>query len=370
MSNVVKKMLNHVPEGLMWHNIFLPAILAILPLHNSATVQAIFFFALRRMRHGKIFLKISTNKIQAPAVFTLLNNSGNFDDQYNITHMKFLLTGCFLSIASLINAQYYYNDIIGSRETNRQMASYVANKVKTVSATGFDQRGAKATGFSEFHEVKENGTALKISSIADLNKTVTYSRFDKQGRVIRIADSSTVVDNTTSYEYDAKGNISKVQNTVTDSASQFNHTEIHLWAYTPDGTPEKMWRIINNADNSGHDTLEIRFTKDEDGNIGEERTFRKGIETGYLYYYYDDKNRLSDIVRYNTRLKKLMPDIMFEYDETDRVIQKITTTSSQSLGYLIWRYIYDSKGLKTKEALFNGDKQLTGKIEYNYSFLP
>lgn len=85
MSNVVKEMLNHVPEGLMWYNIFLPAILAILSLHDGATVQAIFFFALGDMRHGKIFLKISTNKIQAPAVFTLLNNSGNFDDSYNIT---------------------------------------------------------------------------------------------------------------------------------------------------------------------------------------------------------------------------------------------------------------------------------------------
>ncbi len=282
--------------------------------------------------------------------------------------MKFLLTVCFLPAVSFINAQYYYNDIIGTRETNQQMASYLSNKVRTVSATGFDQRGAKASGFSEFHEVKENGTALKISSITDLNKTVTYSRFDKQGRVFSIADSSTAVDNTTSYEYDSKGNISKVQNTVTDSASQFDHTEIHQWFYDEQGKPARMWRIINNPGNSGHDTIEVRFLKDENGNIGEERTFRKNVETGYLYYYYDEKNRLTDIVRFNTRLKKLMPDIMFEYDENDRVIQKITTTSSQSLGYLIWRYIYDSKGLKTKEALFNGDKELTGKIEYSYSF--
>jgi len=282
--------------------------------------------------------------------------------------MKFLLTVCFLSAASFLNAQYYYNDIIGTRETNQQMASYLTNKVRTVSAAGFDQRGAKATGFSEFHEVKENGAALKISSITDLTKTVTYSRFDKQGRIISIADSSTAVDNTTSYEYDTKGNIIKVQNTVTDSASQFDHTEIHLWYYDEVGKPARMWRIINNAGNSGHDTIEVRFVKDENGNIGEERTFRRNVETGYLYYYYDEKNRLTDIVRFNTRLKKLMPDIMFEYDENDRVIQKITTTSSQSLGYLIWRYIFDNKGLKTKEALFNGDKELTGKIEYSYSF--
>lgn len=60
--------------------------------------------------------------------------------------------------------------------------------------------------------------------------------------------------------------------------------------------------------------------------------------------------------------------MMFEYDEQNRVIQKITTTPSLKVSYLIWRYIYDNKGLKTKEALFNDDKQLTGKIEYSYTF--
>jgi hypothetical protein len=68
------------------------------------------------------------------------------------------------------------------------------------------------------------------------------------------------------------------------------------------------------------------------------------------------------------KLKKLLPDFMFEYDDNDRVIQKITTTSNSLLGYLIWRYIYNDKGLKTKEALFNKDKELTGKIDFTYTY--
>jgi len=59
---------------------------------------------------------------------------------------------------------------------------------------------------------------------------------------------------------------------------------------------------------------------------------------------------------------------MFEFDEKDRIVQKITTTSSLHLGYLIWRYVYNENGLKTKEALFNDNKEMTGKIEYNYTF--
>jgi YD repeat-containing protein len=283
--------------------------------------------------------------------------------------MKTILLPVALLFQFTLQAQYYYNDITGTQETNRLMKTYLANKVQTVSAAGFDPRGIKATGFSEFQEVKENGLALKTSSITNLNKTIIYTRFDKEARVISMTDSSTGLQSVTTYDYDAAGNITRVQNKIKDTANDFDQTETHQWIYNVSGKPEKMWRIITSTvTGTGTDSLEVRFATDEDGNIGEERTYKKGTETGYLYYYYDEKNRLSDIVRYNTKRKKLMPDIMFEYDDNDRVIQKITTTSSLNLGYLIWRYLFDEKGLKTKEALFNNDKQLTGKIEYNYTF--
>lgn len=277
--------------------------------------------------------------------------------------MKTILLPFSLLFSFVIQAQYYYNDIVGTLEANRQMKTYLANKVKTVTATGYDQRGTKTTDFSEFQEVKENGMALKFSSVTNLNKTVIYSKFDILGRLVRLTDSSTAIESVTMYEYDGTGKITKVQNTTKDAANDFNQTEIHYWIYNTGGNPEKMWRVINNTD-----SLEIRFAPDEYGNSIDERTFRKGRETAAIYYYYDDKNRLSDIVRYNTKVQKLLPDMLFEYDDKDRVIQKITTTSSIKLGYLIWRYIFDEKGLKTKEALFNDDKQLTGKIEYSYTF--
>jgi len=283
------------------------------------------------------------------------------------------------SLAS--QGQYYYNDIIGTLETNRQMKAYLVNKVKTVSVTGTDQRGAKTAEFSEFQEVKENGTVLKTSSFNNLNKTVIYSKFDNQGRLIRTTDSSTAVESSTTYEYDARDRITRVQNTTKDPANDFSQAENHLWIYNAAGQPERMWRILNNTD-----SIEIRFTPDEQGNPGDERVFKKGVETtqyysyfdedkklkfaqtGVIYYYYDDQNRLSDVVRFNLKANRLLPDFMFEYDEKNRVIQKITTTANLKLGYLIWRYIFDEKGLKTKEALFNNEKQLTGKIEYSYTF--
>lgn len=276
--------------------------------------------------------------------------------------MKFLLLPTlFVSLSA--RAQYYYNDIVGTRETNRQMKAYIDNKVRTVSATGYDQHNVKATDFAEVQEVKENGTALRISSYTNGNRSVFYNRFDNQGRLSSIIDSSSAIQSVTSYTYNAAGQVIQVQNIVKDSANDFDQTEVHKWYYTSTGRVERMWRIINN-----NDSLEIRFTPDEDDNAGDEKTYRRGVEAGTVYYYYDDKKRLTDIVRYNTKAKRLIPDIMFEYDESNRVIQKITTTSSLDLGYLIWRYVYDTKDLKTKEALFNDDKQLTGKIEYSYTY--
>ena len=282
--------------------------------------------------------------------------------------MKNIFFSLCILLSQSLQAQYYYNDILGAVETNRQMKVYQVNKVKTISATGYDKQGSKANNFSEFQEVKENGMALKISSFNGINKTVIYTRFDNQGRIINSTDSASGIQNTTTYEYAIDGKITGIKNTTKDLSNDFNQTETHQWLYNSSGKPEKMWRIITTGTPGTTDSLEIRFTVDEDGNTAEERTFRKGIETGYLYYYYDDKNRVSDIVRYNAKLKKLLPDFMFEYDDNDRVIQKITTTSSRNLGYLIWRYIFDTKGFKTKEALFNDDKELTGKIEYSYTF--
>lgn len=277
--------------------------------------------------------------------------------------MKTILLPFSLLCSFALQAQYYYNDIVGTLETNRQMKTYLANKVKTVSAAGYDQRGAKTSDFSEYQEVKENGMALRISSFNNLNKTVNYLKFDPRGRVIRSTDSSSSIESVTIYEYDTSGRITSVQNTIKDSSNDFNQAEVHHWVYNSAGKPEKMWRIINNTD-----SLEIRFTPDEDGNTGDEKTYRNARESAAIYYYYDDKKHLTDIVRYNKKAKKLLPDILFEYDDKDRIIQKITTTSSVNLGYLIWRYIFDDKGLKTKEALFNKDKQMTGKIEYSYTF--
>jgi hypothetical protein len=65
--------------------------------------------------------------------------------------MKILFPAALL-LCSFARGQYYYNDIIGTLETNRQMKAYLDNKVRTISASGYDQRNVKSTDFMEFVE--------------------------------------------------------------------------------------------------------------------------------------------------------------------------------------------------------------------------
>ena len=94
-----------------------------------------------------------------------------------------------------------------------------------------------------------------------------------------------------------------------------------------------------------------------------------GVSADAVYYYYSDQNMVTDIVRFDKKIKQLLPDVMFEYDENNRVIQRITTLSTTLRDYLIFRYLYNDKGLKTKEAMFGKMKQLKGRIEYAYTFM-
>jgi len=259
------------------------------------------------------------------------------------------------------NSQYYYKDIVAAADITRLMKIYSVNNIQKITAKGISPEGSPSSEFSEVGEV--NGTTLKVTT--NNNKVISTLKFNfnDRGQLVNSVDSAINVKSTSTYTYDANGKIMSISNSATDadSSGDFSQTETHQYIYK-DGKLDKMWRIINKTD-----SLEVRFVTDEHGNVIEERNFRRGVLADPVYYYYDDRNRLTDIVRFNYKANRLLPDYLFEYDDNDRVIQKITTTSGNNLGYLTWRYLFDEKGLKTKEALFNKDKQLQGRIDYSYN---
>jgi hypothetical protein len=259
--------------------------------------------------------------------------------------------------------QYYYSDITDAKAMGERMKNFVQQKVKTVTATGYDARGAKTSDFNEWQEINAAKKLLKVSTRNGLQVSRQYYQFDDQYRLREIIDSSGDIKSTTHYTYDDKGNITSIKTSIIDSLKDFSETTEHQYQLNAGGKPGKLWRIIN-----GKDSSEYRFTTDEKGNVIDEQLYRRGTGVDPIYYYYDDKNRMTDIVRYNKKAKQLLPTVMFEYDDSDRVIQKMTVLSANNPDYLIWRYIFNAKGLKTKEALFNKQKELTGRIDYAYTF--
>lgn len=278
--------------------------------------------------------------------------------------MKTLLFALFLFITTVAKAQYYYNDIMGARVIEDRMKSYTTNKVKTVTAVGYDDRGVKTTDFNEWQEVDAANNVLKVASRNGQQVSRQFYKFDSQSRLSSITDSA-LIKTIAQYSYDANNHIISIK-TVSDdpdSLHDFSETEEHQWIYNANGKPSKMWKIVN-----GKDSTEYRFSLDEKGNVASEHLYRYNVDIDSVLFYYDDNNRLTDIVRYNTRSKKLLPDLMFEYDENNRLIQKITVISTIHSDYLIWRYLFNENGLKTREALFNKQKELRGRIEYQYGY--
>jgi hypothetical protein len=279
--------------------------------------------------------------------------------------MKNIFLVIILLVSATLNAQYYYNDIIGTQETTSKMKTFLAAKVQSVTAAGYDPQGTKSTDFNEWQDVQANGSILKITTRNGQTVTRLYYRFDNTTRLVNSRDSSGDIQSITDYSWDARGNLVDIKITTKDTLQDFSETEERQWQYSANNKPEKMWRIVN-----GKDSSEYRFTRDENGNVADEQLYRRNVGIDPVYYYYDDKNRLTDIVRYNKKAKRLLPDVMFEYDESNRVIQRITTVSTSNPDYFIWRYLFNEKGLKTKEALFNKFKELKGRIEYTYTFAP
>lgn len=276
--------------------------------------------------------------------------------------MKQLLFFFFLIINFTLNAQYYYKDVIGTHETNNMMKIYRANKVVGVNLTGYDPDGTRTEDFF-VEQVMIGNNKLKTTTRSGVtDESQLLSDFDEQSRIISTLDTSGSMVSTTTYTYDGTGKLSWTKSISSDTSQSINEVEEHKWFYTSTGTPERMLRIKNSSD-----TTELRFVTDESGNVTEEQSFRKGIAGETVYYYYDDKKRLTDVVRFNRRAGRLLPDYMFEYSSSNQVIQKITVPPNNS-DYLIWRFQYDARGLKIKEACYTRYKQMTGKIEYQYRF--
>ncbi len=268
-----------------------------------------------------------------------------------------------LSFAGSANCQYYYKDLISIDQINNTFGVLKANKVSKVRVNSYQGNVAVTEGFECEQTVKSSANqVITYTKTADRGESYFTSYYNTAGKLARTSDSTGESISASIYNYDPANRLLRLSNETHAIDKSSSITEIHTWSYTPNGKPDRMIRVID-----GTDTTTIQFTLDDKGNVADEESFKKGRPVGKIYYYYDDKNRLTDIVRYNVKAKRLLPDYIFEY-EPNNELSVMTIVPAGSTDYQKWYYKYDDNGLRLADFCYNKKQELLGKIEYEYTF--
>jgi YD repeat-containing protein len=260
-------------------------------------------------------------------------------------------------------AQYYYKDIVSTKQNMDKWKLFKQNRVKQVQLSSFDGAGQPAEGFEVRQEVAEDFSSVTTFTHSNMAApSVLIAFYDGNGRLKKTLDTSDTYQSTTEYEYDPAGRIVAVTNLSLETDNQVKDSEKHLWEYNTRGTPMRMWKIKN-----GSDSTHVEFIADSSGNVAEERATHSNQSLPVIYYYYNDAHELTDVVRYNERAGRMLPDYIYDYDAQGKLASMLFVPEG-STDYQKWLYQYDAKGLEQLEVCYDKKKQLMGKIQYEYSF--
>lgn len=279
--------------------------------------------------------------------------------------MKFLIGPLLLILLTgEANAQYYYKDLVATRLNIAKWQTYKAARVRSVRLTSFEADGQPTEGFQIDETVNPDFSGMTTHTKTNgSTETWTFATYSPEGLLTSVTDTSDTYRSESAYQYDGQGRLLSITNTSTETDNHVRSVETHLWQYGATGDqPTGMLKIMN-----GTDTTYVRFVSDEKGNIGEEHATRDGQPLPIIYYYYDDNNRLTDIVRYNLKAQRLLPDNIFEYGDNGKMTSLLAVQEGAA-SYQKWIYEYNDKGLRTKESCFSKERELLGHIEYQYTY--
>ena len=268
----------------------------------------------------------------------------------------FILFGC-----NQLQAQYYFNDLMANIQTQRQYKLLRALKVKKITASVQESANSNPeTLLTE--EVSTDGKRIIMYTSLQNGKTSRTTTQYEMGKLKKSESNNKGVESTTLYSYNEAGLPTLIQSTTKDTFLSSLTGEAHQYFYKQDGSPDYAYIIRNQSD-----TVRVNFTTDNQKSVLEETWTRRNKEIEKYYYYYNDKQQLTDIVRFNSKSNKLLPDFVYTYNEAGNVIQMIQVPRTGN-NYITWKYIYNEKGLKITENCFNKEKQLLGTVGYSYEF--
>ena len=271
-----------------------------------------------------------------------------------------LTTMLCLIISLGANAQYYYKDITGPIQTMEKAAKYKSQKIHSANVVSYEFDGERTEDFNGTQTISTDYSRVITSFKTPLSgESELTTNFDNKGRLVKSIDTADGSHSESEYFYNGNGLLSKITN-VSTSAGNKIEKEDHLWLYNSNGKPEKMIRVKN-----GVDTTYITFVLDENGNVAEENSVRRNVALPSFYYYYDDQSKLTDIVSYNVKAKRLLPLYIFEYNNNGQLASMLVVPEGTD-DYQKWIYEYNDAGLKVKETCLNKKKQIVGRVEYEY----
>ena len=271
----------------------------------------------------------------------------------------FFLLACMFSFS--VHAQYYYKDIWNSQQLMREFSLLKKDNLKTIKIKSFEDDGQPSDGFYCEKKINKNYTQSQMISKSNITgQSLLVTDYNADGRPVKLTDNTPTTISTTQYEYDNLGRLSVMRMMTKADDDSSGISETHEYFYDDKGRPVKMLQKKNNVLIST-----IQFVSDSTGNIIEEDIKSNNSTAKKYYYYYDDKNQLTDVVHYNERAKRLLPNYMYEYTSFNQPKQMISTEEGGS-NYLIWKYTYNDQNLRETEKCFSKERRLLGTIEYEY----
>ncbi len=272
---------------------------------------------------------------------------------------KQILFALCLSNCILVNAQYYFKDILSNHQATTEHLSYKKDNIHHINITSFEAGGVATEGF--FCEKKISGDYKKstiISRTLQSGESITENVYDNEGKILKSYDTSDFAANTTTYQYDAKGNLLTIQSVSTSKDDDYLNRviETHSFEYNNNSLLQKL-TIIKNI----RDTTIVLFTADEKGNIILEKDTKNAAK---YYYYYDEKNRLTDVAHMNEYTQQILPDYTFDYNETGQMTEMNTAEDNKG-HFMTWKYDYENER-KKQERLFSIDHKFLAKLIYEY----
>lgn len=283
-----------------------------------------------------------------------------FEAELKIMRIILAILILFSFVSNNGYCQYFYNDILATQTTNKLQQLYVNQKIKTIKTISKESDGSIINDFFVSQTISNNGNEITTQTQASSGSKTVLKSFYKDGKIVKTINEEDGVSSTTVYLYNNNLLLSVTSGT-TDTFITTNSNEMHIWKYNLNGLPTEMVKIKNSKD-----TTMVKFEIDESSLVKTESWFKNGKIFETFYYYYNNNNQLTDIVRYNSKAQKMLPDFVFDYDTNGR-INKMIQVIAGGTNYNLWLYYYNEYGLKTKEECFNKQKQLLGTVEYVYN---